>query len=70
MILSGRMRVVIVLFAAVLFLAGCQKGDSSTSRGEAKPPELAGTGKPVPPGFVTRFTGPDGKEVEISYTQM
>lgn len=70
MILSGRMRVVIVLFAAVLFLAGCQKGDSSTSRGEAKPPELAGTGKPVPPGFVTRFTGPDGKEVDLGYTQM
>ncbi len=65
------MRVVTVLFTAAAVLTGCQKGDSSGSRGEAKAPELAGSGgKPVPAGYLTRFTAPDGKEVELGYTQV
>jgi hypothetical protein len=63
------MRSVIACFVACASLAGCQKGDSSI-RGKAERPELAGTGKPVPEGFVTHFTGPDGLEIELAYTQM
>jgi hypothetical protein len=63
------MRSVIACFLACACVAGCQKGDPS-SRAPGKPPELAGTGKPVPDGFVTRFTGPDGLEVELAYTQV
>lgn len=63
------MRSVIACFLACACVAGCQKGDSS-SRAEGKPPELAGTGRPVPEGFVTRFTGPDGIEMELAYTQV
>lgn len=63
------MRGIAFALSLVPLAAGCQKGDPS-ARSEATPPELAGTGKPVPEGFVTRFTGPDGLEVELPYTQV
>jgi hypothetical protein len=51
--------------------AACQKGDPAGSGGEGRAPELAASGgKPVPEGFVTRFTAPDGQEVELAYSQM
>jgi hypothetical protein len=62
------MRSVIACFALCALAAGCQKGDSPDHA--QGPPELAGTGKPVPEGFGTRFTGPDGLEVELAYTQV
>lgn len=64
------MRAVTVLLLASLCTAGCQR-ESGSKKGEAQAPELAASGgKRVPPGFVTRFTGPDGLEIELAFTQM
>ena len=49
----------------------CQLPEGRPARaGAGKPPTLAGTDQPVPDGFVTRFTGPDGIEMELAYTQV
>lgn len=65
------MRVVTAwLLLAALVSAACQRDRGGGGR-RAEPPELAASGgKRVPDGFVTRFTGPDGQEVELGYTQV
>ena len=64
------MRAVTALCLFSLLVTACQR-ESGTSQREARPPELAASGgKPVPDGFVTRFTAPDGQEVELAYSQV
>jgi len=64
------MRAVIALLLAVLVSTACQR-DTGGKSGQAEPPELAGSGgQRVPDGFVTRFTAPDGQEVELAYSQV
>lgn len=54
-----------------LVAAACQKGDPAGSGGGGEAPELAASGGArVPAGFVTRFSLPDGQEVELAYTQV
>ena len=59
-----------ILWMLAATCTACGTEEGTASGGKVIPPVLeASNGKPVPPGFTTRITDPDGKPLELAYTQ-